>query len=77
MNIATICAFIRIAVTLLRAFDKDGKAVAILAMLEAVQGKLCGEDVFGDAQALTPKQAEAADAMADALKECCPDCCEE
>jgi hypothetical protein len=74
MNIATVCAFLRIAVTLLRAFDKEGKAAAILAMLETVNARLCGEDgPFGDAKALTPKQSEAADKVVEALKEAC-DC---
>lgn len=69
MNIATICAIIRIAIVLLRSFDREGKMVAIVELLQGVQSKLCGEGVFSGSE----KTEAAASALADYLKDCCDD----
>lgn len=47
-NIKTICAFLRIGTMLLVAFDKQGKATALIEMLQEVQEKLCGANLFAD-----------------------------
>jgi hypothetical protein len=74
VNIKTICAILRIGIVMLIAFDKQGKATALIELLQEVQEKLCDGNLF----AATPREANvhretAADHIVEALRAAC-DC---
>lgn len=75
-NLKTICAFLRIGTMLLVTFDKDGKFVVLVDLLQEVQEKLCGANLFADDAAPREENVHrqnAADFIVESLKAAC-DC---